>query len=241
MDVSGWKRDPDALHATLKELPNNSLVTTTGCKIYIQESFRSKQLIIFGKRVMIVGFYAMINTDGNYAVSTTPAMMQITPSQTKVVEIKGRNYYEFTFPAGSTVIKELDVVKDNQLLYYLFEEILARGRMAFFYDYVTMGGFFKEMVRYTGTKLVTTASIGEMIVAQIARTEANRRIPLRNAIKNYGDDLKIPYAWIPLRNVIDGSSDTVAKIAGSYTADGLDSAIVNPSDKVQPIERLLRS
>lgn len=241
MDISGWKRNPDALHATLKELPNNSLVTTTGCKLYIQESFRSKQLVVFGKRIMVVGYFALVNENLDYAVSTTPAMIQITPAQTKLVEVQGRNYYEFTFPKGSVVIKELDVVKDNLLLYYLFEEILARGRMAFFYDYETQGGFFNEMAHYTGTNLVTTASIGEMIIAQIARTEANRRIPLRNAIVRYGDDKVVPYTWIPLRNVIDGSSDTVAKIAGSYTADGLDSAIVNPCDKVQPIERLLRS
>lgn len=240
MEIPAWTRNADAVKATLKETPNGSLVTTTGCKIYIQESFRAKQLITLGKRVMIVGFMAIVVND-QYTVSTTPSMMEITPAKTRTVEIGGMSYYEFTFEPKSTVVKSLDLVKDNQLLYYLFEEILARGRVPFFYDYETLGTFFNGMFKYTGSSLVDTVSIAEMIIAQLARSEKNRKVPLRNLIKTEEDIHRIPFVWIPLRNVVDGSSDTVAKIAGSYAGDGLDSAIVNPTDRIQPIERILRT
>lgn len=241
MDISQWRHNPTALKATLAELPNGSLVTTTGCRIVIQESFRAKQLISLGKRIMIIGFFAIANDKGEFAVTTTPSMMQITPTEIRQIEVKGRTYYDFHFKPNSTVVKSLDLVKDNSLLYYLFEEILARGRIPFFYDYASLSGFFTDTKQYTGTTLVATPTIGEMIIAQIARLDSNRKIPLRESIHSYQDLKRVPFTWIPIRNVIDGSSDTTAKITGSYTGDGLDSAIVNPNDVTQPIERLLRS
>lgn len=241
MDITQWKHNPTALKSTLKELPNGSLVTLTGCRIVIQESFRAKQLITMGKRIMVVGFFAIVNSNNEFAVNTTPAMISISPSEISVEVIKGRSYYVFGFQAGSTVVRSTDLVKDNSILYYLFEEILARGRIPFFYDYITLSGFFANTAKYTGTQLVATPSIGEMIIAQIARTVENRQVPLREKLVSYKDLKTIPYTWIPIRSVIDGSSDTTAKITGSYTGDGLDSAIVNPTTTVQPIERLLRS
>lgn len=240
MDIPAWVHDADAVKATLKETPNGSLVTMTGCRIYIQESFRAKQLISLGKRIMIVGFMAIV-VDGKYTVSTTPAMMEITPTKTRTVEIDGMSFYEFSFEKGSRVVKSIDLVMDNNLLYYLFEEVLARGRIPFFYDYLSLGTFFNGMFKYTGSSLIDTVSVGEMIIAQVARSQKDRKVPLRNLINNYSELKTTPFTWIPLRNVVDGSSDTVAKIAGSYTADGLDSAIVNPTDKIQPIERILRT
>lgn len=240
MEIPAWKHDADAVKATLKENPNGSLITTTGCRIFIQESFRSKQLISMGKRIMIVGFMAIV-VENNYCVSTTPSMMEITPSKTRLVEIDGMSFYEFTFEKNTTMVKSLDLVKDNQLLYSLFEEVLARGRVPFFYDYLSLSTFFSGMFKYTGSSLTDTVAVEEMIIAQLARSSKNRKIPLRNFIQVKEDIFRIPFTWIPLRNVVDGSSDTVAKIAGSYAADGLDSAIVNPTDKVQPIERILRT
>lgn len=241
MDIAQWKHKSDAMKATLRELPNGSLVTTTGCRIVIQESFRAKQLISMGKRIMIIGFFAICNEAGEYAVSTTPSMMEIAPAEIRQLEYQGRSYYDFHFTPGSTVIKNLNLVKDNTLLYYLFEEILARGRIPFFYNYISLSGFFEETKKYTGTQLVATPTIGEMIIAQIARLSHDRKVPLREKLFSYNELKTTPFTWIPLRNVIDGSSDTTAKISGSYTGDGLDSAIVNPNEVTQPIERLLRA
>ncbi|WP_107333895.1 hypothetical protein [Klebsiella pneumoniae] len=241
MNIAQWKHNADALQATLRELPNGSLVTTTGCRIVIQESFRAKQLISMGKRIMIIGFFAICSEAGDFAVATTPSMMEITPTEIRQLEYGGRSYYDFYFRPGSTVVKSIDLVKDNGLLYYLFEEILARGRIPFFYNYITLGSFFAETEEYTGTKLVATPTIGEMIIAQLARIESNRKVPLREHIHSYSELRTTPFTWIPLRNVVDGSSDTTAKISGSYTGDGLDSAIVNPNEVTQPIERLLRA
>ncbi|ATA65440.1 virion-associated protein [Serratia phage Moabite] len=241
MDISALKRNADAVKATLEETKQGSLVTKTGCRIQIQESFRSKKLISMGIETLIVGFFTMINPDGSYAVTTTPSMFRTKPASIKTVEIKGVSYYELTYKPGQTVFASLDLLKDNTLLYYLFEEVLARGRIPWFMSYTDLSNFFTLSPYYTGTHLVATPSIGEMIVAQIARQDSNRRLPLRQSVKKYSDVYTIPYSWIPLRNVVDGSTDTTTKISGSYTADGLDSAIVNPNTVIQPIEAILRT
>lgn len=241
MEIAQWKHNATALKATLKELPNGSLVTTTGCRIVIQESFRAKQLIIMGKNISIIGFFAICNEEGYYAVNTVPSMISIAPSEIRQLEYQGKSYYDFHFTPGSVVFKSTDLVKNNKLLYDLFEEILARGRIPFFYTYTTLSSFFNYTEKYTGTKLVATPTIGEMFIAQIARLMNDRKVPLREKIYSYSDLKKEPFTWIPLRNVVDGSSDTTAKITGSYAGDGIDAAIVNPNDVTQPIERLLRA
>lgn len=241
MDIAKWKHNATALKATLKALPNGSLVTTTGCQIVIQESFRAKQLIVMGKTVSIIGFFAIVNNEGNFAINTVPGMLEIQPGEIKVIEYGGRSYYEFSFAPNSVVFKSTQTVKNNKLLYDLFEEILARGRIPFFYNYMTLSDFFKYTEEYTGTKLVATPTVGEMFIAQIARLSENRKVPLRTKLKRYSDVKTTPFTWIPLRNVVDGSSDTTAKLSGSYTGDGLDSAIVNPNEVTQPVERLLRT
>lgn len=241
MAGSALKRNADAVKSTLEETKNGGLVTKTGCRIQIQESFRSKKLISMGIETLIIGFFTMITPDGNYAVTTTPSMFRTKPSSIKTVEVEGMSYYELSYTPGSVVFPSIDLVKDNSLLYYLFEEILARGRVAWFYDYGDLRRFFDLSKYYTGSQLVATPSIGEMIIAQIARLDSNRRVPLRENIRNYNEMRTTPFSWIPLRNVVDGSSDTTTKISGSYTADGLDSAIVNPNTVIQPIEAILRT
>lgn len=70
---------------------------------------------------------------------------------------------------------------------------------------------------------------------------SDRRRPIREVLKKVAEDVSDRVAWVPLRNVEFGAQDTTAKITGSYMAEGLDSAIVNPSDKVSKIESILRT
>jgi len=241
MDVRKLQRDVPAVLDTLAELPDGSLVTKTGCVIHVPESFRAKQLIQLGKEITFVGYFAMIIADGKYCTWMIPSIIRTIPDDIRTVEIEGKSYYEFHYPKGGRVAKSTDLLVDQLTLYPLFEDVIARARSLWYYDYEQMGGFFKHAKEYTGTNLYATPSIFEMIIAQQARTEEDRNITIRHAVKKPSDVAKIPFAYIPMRNVEYGATDTVSKIGGSNIAEGVDSAIVNPTEAVQPVEKLLRA
>ena len=52
--------------------------------------------------------------------------------------------------------------------------------------------------------------------------------------------LSRPPALIPFRSVTYGATNTTAKLMGAYFDEGLTSALVNPSQRTEKIEELLR-
>ncbi len=240
MDVTKLKRNVEAVLATLAELPDGALVTKTGCVIHVPESFRAKQLIAMGKEISFIGYFALITPDGNYCTWKIPSMIRTMPDDIRSVEIDGKMYYELHYPKGGRVAKSTDLLVDQLTLYPLFEDVIARARSVWYYDYEQMGGFFKWAKDYTGTALYATPSIFEMVIAQQARYDEDRNETIRHVVKKKEDAFKLPFTYIPMRNVEYGATDTVSKIGGSNIAEGLDSALVNPTEEVQPIERLLR-
>ena len=242
MDITKLVRDKVKVRNSLKVLPDKSVVTTTGCSIYIPETFRSKQLLSFSESVSLVGHFAMVLPTGEFSSTMIPSFFRSKPAEITTVEIDGTGYYCFKYLPGNRVFETTDLLKDNILLYYLFEEILARGRIPWYYDYLTLGKFFHYHRKYTGTSLVPTPSVGEMIIGLIARLDSDRTRPLREVLKTPADLKKTyGYSFIPMRNVEYGASDTASKLVGNYAAEGMDAAIVNPSTKVRPVESLLRA
>ena len=62
----------------------------------------------------------------------------------------------------------------------------------------------------------------------------------RSVINNRSDLKKNPPVFIPLRSVVYGATNTTNKLAGSYFNEGVISALVSPSTRIEPIEELLR-
>lgn len=230
---------PDAVLATLRELPDGSLVTKTGCLVHVPESYRQKQLLSMGEEILMIGYFTII-VGKQYASWQVPAMIRTQPTDMRLVEVEGRSYYEFEYAVGGSVAKSLDLVVDNLNVYPLFEDTIARARTPWFYSYTQMATFFRYAPQYANVNLVPTPSVFEMFIAQQARVNSNRTEPVRRAIKNQKELAQVAPFYIPMRNVEYGATDTTSKLAGSYTAEGLDSALVNPNDKTQPVENILR-
>lgn len=240
MDVTQLKHNVEAVLATLAELPDGALVTKTGCVIQVPESFRAKQLVALGKEISFIGYFALITPDGNYCTWKVPSIIRTMPDDVRNVEIDGKMYYEFHYPKGGRIAKSTDLLVDELTLYPLFEDVIARGRTVWYYDYEQMGGFFKHAREYTGVSLYGTPSVFEMVIAQTARFDEDRNLPLRHVVKSPADVKNKKFTYIPMRNVEYGATDTVSKLGGSNIAEGMDSAIVNPTQETQPIEKLLR-
>lgn len=233
-------RDPAKVQSYLKELPGGRLVTTKGCKIYIPARFAERGLASIGIETYIVGIYAIVVDDTHYGVSMVNAMLPIEPTSTVTIQIDGEEFYEFTFEAGSTVVSSVNLVKTDTLVYKIYDEIISKGRVPWYLGYAELGKLFDTAPYHAGAKIGTNHEVTELIISMIARNPRNRHEYYRTSIKTPEDMLATDPAYIPLRSVTYAATNTLNRLAGSYFTEGVVSALVNPTERTERIEDLLR-
>ncbi len=240
MDWTRWKREPSKVHEALALQPDGSVVAARELKIYIPERFVEKQLARIGAETYIVGIFAMVVDDRFYGVSTTNAMMRVCPTMITTVKFDQDSYLEFAFDPGSVVIATRQLIKSDTLVYYIFDEFIAKGRVPWYIGYEDLAKLFDSADKHAGVRLGSYHSILEMFAASIARNAENRTKYYRHTVVAQDDPVKRPPTFIPLRSITYGPNNTTSKLMGSYWNDGLTSALVNPSEKKERIEELLR-
>lgn len=239
MDISKLIRDPSKVHAVLKELPDNSLVALKRVRIYIPQRFEERDLASISNEIYICGIYAIVTDEGFYGVSTINAMVRIQPSSINTVKVDGDNYYEFIFNPGSVVIPDLNLVKNDVLTYQIFDEMFAKGRVPWYVSYDDLGGIYETADKHAGVGIGRNREVIELIASIVARDPSNLYQMYRHAIKNRGTLLTNPPEFVPLDAIQYTATNTTAKLAGAYMADGVVSALVNPSERQERIESYL--
>lgn len=237
MDLKQLTRDAAKVHAHLKEMEDGSVITTKGVKIYSPTRFRDKNLANIGNEIYIVGIFMVTVADQFYAVEVTNAMMRIEPSSVNNVSIQGKEHFEFVFEPGDTVFPSTELVREGKLLYYIFEEIIGKGNVPPFMDYMDIGRLFSTAQHHAGVTLASTPTVLEMLMSMICRDPKSPMTYFRQ-ITNGKDFDKVMY--VPLRSPIFGATNTTSKILGAYFGDSLTSALVNPSEEEEDIESILR-
>jgi hypothetical protein len=240
MNPKQLTHDPAKVQSYLKELPDERLVTTKGCKIHIPARFAERQLATIGIETYIVGICAVIVEDQYYGVMLVNAMMRIEPTSTLRVNVDDDEYYEFYFEPGATVIQSVQLVKTDTLVYRVYDEIIAKGREPWYLDYAHMGHLFDSAKYHAGANIGQNHEVTELIVSMVSRDPDDRTKYYRQAVKTKADLKKKPPVFIPLRSVQYSATNTTNKLAGSYWTDALNSALVSPSTRTERIEELLR-
>ncbi len=233
-------RDPAKVHACLQELDDGRLIAKRALKIYQPTRFAERGLASIGIETNIVGIYAIVTEDNFYGVSMVNAMMRIEPTSTVKIQIDGEEFYEFYFEAGSTVCSSVMLVKTDTLVYKIYDEIIAKGRVPWYLEYSDLGKLFDTAFYHAGARIGTNHEVTELIISMIARNPKDRHQYYRKDVVSL-DDMKLnPPAFIPLRSVTYAATNTLNKLAGSFFTEGVVSALVNPTDRVERIEDLLR-
>lgn len=239
MDVSKLRHDASVVRDNMRELPDGRLVTIKGCKIYCPVRFSERGLASVSVETYIVGIYAMVY-DGFYAVSMVNAMQRITPSYTNKVTIDGDEYYEFVFTPGSTVIATLDLVRTKTLVYQIYDELISKARVPWYLNYQRLVHIFDTAKAYADANIGTDHEVTELLISMITRDPKDRTQYYRQAIFSDHDLEVVKPSFIPLKSVAYSATNSLNKIAGSYMSDGIVSALVSPSERVERIESLLR-
>jgi len=241
MKPEAMVRDAARVRACLKELPDGRLVALQDLKIQCPERFAERGLAQLGADTRVVGHIAYIVEDKFYAISLVNAMIQLTPTETNRIDVEGDTYLEFFFEKGSTITPSLQLVKVDTLTYRVYDEILSKGRVPWYIDYMDLGKIFNTAKYHADANVGTNQEVTELIVSLIARDSKDRTKYYRNTVKSLTDIRAKPPAFITLRSVQYAATNTTNKLAGSYFSDGVVSAMVSPADRTERIEAILRS
>lgn len=238
MDHRNYIHDAEKVKAALVEMPGNRLVAKKPLKVVIPARFAERGLAFVGINTRIVGIYAIIVDDQYYGVSVACAMMNITPSSTTKVMYDDDEYYEFSFDAGATICPQLNLVKIDTLVYNIYDEIISKGRVPWYLSYELLGSLFDTAKEHAGANIGQQQEVTELMVSIIARDPDNRVMYYRQVAAS---DTKKQPVFIPLRSVAYAATNTLNKLAGSYAKDGMVSALVTPTERVERLEGLLRA
>ncbi len=241
MDWRRWTRNAQAVHAALQEAPDGSVVTKRRAAIYIPERYTEHDLASIAADIYIVGIFAIVIDDSVYAVSNVCAMMRICPTAIATVKLDDSNYLEFTFDPGSVVFADTQLVRNSDIPYNIFDEFISKGKIPWFIDYRRdIGNLLETANEFAGVNFSNSHAVFDIISATITRKESDPHEFYRYAVTTDQDLAKVEAVSVPLRSVTYGATDTTTKLVGAYFGEGLDSALVNPSESVEQVESILR-
>lgn len=233
-------RAPEIVHAALEELPDGRVVCKELVKIYVPARYAERGLAIIGADNYILGIYAMVVQDKYYGVSKVNAMLAVDPTMVNRIKIDQTDNLELVFQPGSVVFKSTKPVKIDTITYRIYDEFLAGGRVSWFFDYEDLGGIFDSALYHAGANIGQNQEVTHAIVSINARDPDNRANPFRSRLKDAQAVETLKPVFISLKAINYTATNTTAKIAGNYQSEGIIGAIINPSERPERIETLLR-
>lgn len=233
MDFSKLNRDKSIVKTTLKNMDDGSIVVVQPCKVYVPKRYAEHRLAIVETEIRILAVYLLVVGD-NCALSSVMAMMQITPTSTTTIDVDGEDYYEFSFDKGAQLTPNRNLVLQDTLCYYVYDEFMAKGRSPAFMEYEDLGRIFQTASYHAGFNIAANNTPIEMITAAICRDAKDKTVYYRHS------EMRNACVNVALRNVSLGATNTTARLNGAYFDQGLRSALINPSKTAEPIESLLR-
>lgn len=236
MDISTLTRDASKVLSTLKKLPGDKLMTTKGCKIYAPARFRTKDFITIGEDIYVMGIF-MIVVGNNYAVSNVMTKIKMTPSKINETKVNDVDHLEFVFEAGDIVMDNLNVVMEDILPYYVYDEVMAQGNVPVFYNYTDILNMFKLCKEYNGVKFSSTPTILHMLWSILVRDKKDLNVFYREIADGKNED-RIEY--VSFTSNTHGASNTTARLMKAHFKDNLTGALTNPSETEENIENILR-
>ncbi len=240
MDISHLIRDANKVHNALSEV-NNTLVALKPCKIYIPERYLTADLASTNDVVKIVGIYGIVIEDKYYASSKACAFVELDPAITNYVKINNESYLEFYFGINDTIIKNLNLVRMSTLVYRIYNNIIAKGKIPWYLNYTDLCMLFDTAFIHGNANLKADSSLLELFISTMARQHEDKAKFFRHESALLDLNVNPFPVYIPLNSVAYNTTNTTAKLLGNYFSEGLNSALVNPADTTESIETILRN
>ncbi len=228
------KHNPEAIINCFR-VKDNCTIATDDLKIIFPERFVNKELAILDESVKVVGIYAIVDSKGNYAANTTPIYQNIEIAMIDDIMCDdGKVYKELTIEKDSIVIANNDLIKSDNLIGDIYDELLIKGNVPWYLDYDTVPRVFAETRKYCNNRIGDDRMVFEILVSAIARGDDKTEY-FRHSKDIKGGNVN----WLPLNNIYYSYSNTGSKLVGAYYGYGVSSAIINKETSSTSLEKSL--
>jgi hypothetical protein len=235
------KRNPSFVLSQLVENKTGQILTKVPCKIQVPVRFSERGLGQVGIETFTYGLFPIIMETGDYAIMNVCALVELDPYKVLTTNIDEVDYHEFYFDANQVVIKAGDLVRRDDIIYNVFDELVFKGKIPWYVEYEDLGRLFDTAKDYANSNVGQNLEVIEFIASMIARSKDDRSKYIRELTNTKSDCNLDKIDYVPLASVFYSVKSTVNKIAGSYFNDGVVSALVNPTERVDKIEKILRA
>lgn len=237
-----FKHAPEKITNLLVEMGDGRIVCRKDIDIIFSESYIEKDLCTIADKIDIIGVFAIVDPEtkefGTFAI---PSRVTINPAMMRKFKNNDMSYRVISYMKNDTIMDASEVVVDDKLSYYLYNNFVELARVPWYLHYDALLGIFDQEWHYVGKLLTDVPQVIDMLISSIARDAQNDTALYRGAIKDKSEVFTRPPKWVPLKNISMGPADTMNKILGAYYDDGLASAIAEPSDIVTDVEKIMRS
>lgn len=240
MKASEFKKDKPYVMSTLVERDDGSVITKTGCAIYIPKRYIEKSIAQIGSENYTLGIFPIVTPDKKFLLFNAIAFVYLNPVEFNTVYIDAEEYVEFKFDPGSVVIKSLSLVQKDTLVYNVFNECISGGHIPWFVDYDDSGSLFDTASTIAGTSIGQNPEQIEILIASITRQPNNKMMCYRNLDQSIIEKGSVMPVRVPLKSVTYSAKSTTNKLAGAYFDEGISSALINPTTKPDTIGTILR-
>lgn len=238
MPYTHLTRNKEAVYDALT-IMDGQLVAKKPVKIVFPSHFEEKHLASISSDVYVCGIFAII-VDNHYATNVMLSKVRLFPNEIEKVKYNETEYYELYFEKGTTIVENMNLVKENTIGYYVYDYLIAQGKVPWYIGALDLLTLFSKSNYYSGVNYGSNHVATELIAAMIMRNSNDLNEYWRHTVNSMDDINRKPPEYIPLRNVMLGARNTTAKLMGAYFNDGLLSALIYPSEKTETVEELLR-
>lgn len=233
MKFSELQRDKKAVLKHLHVQDDHSVFTDKACSIYIPKKWQDTPLAKMEGEVYILALFILV-IDKKYTLFNANALMNIKPSSINTAFMDGIECIEFTFQAGDVVIGNLNLAQDNNLPYYIGNIIVDKGNIV---PYLTKEDFLQLYItcgQFAGLRLPNYAYV-IFYLSHVLRLSKDKSKLVREGKPTD------PWTFIPFNSVMYATNSTLTKMNGSYLDEGIQSALVSPSEEASNLEQILRA
>lgn len=233
-EIDKLTRDKNKVFDRLNLVKGKALLTKDDeAYIIIPSRYREVNMAQYGSDNKIYGIYALV-VGNYYTVSNINGMVSVDPYKITQIKYDDVSYDVLIFQPESTIIKTLKIVKQEALIYNVFDNFLIKGKIPFYIEYQDILKLFDTAKEHAGSRIGENIRIIELITSILARNPTNPNEYYRTINKGK------PF-YVGFNSVQSGTMTSMNKILGAYSGEGVISSIVSPTEgKTQDIERFLR-
>jgi len=235
------RRNAEKVYRALDDQDNRPVITKAPIRLIVPARFREIGLLQIGTQTFVFGLAALVLESNEWALLNVNAYLELGPAAVELIKIDDVEYYTFQFQAGDVLFKTKELVCHSSLLYTAIEEFIFKGKMPRYVEYEDGCHLFDSAKKHTKTTASIQHSVVEFLVGFIGRDRADRAKYIREVAKSENDFGMDKLSWVPMRSVYWSAPSTVNKLAGAYFSEGIVSALVNPSERTDKIEQILRA